>query len=202
MSVSRSCRRGRSAEGSVPTDVSPLVSSIEEHIQAALAPLASAVADLTREVQECKIAQRHVKEELNGRSKTGCDERDRVSDRAVTDWSWLDGEDVSSPDRTTAPWAFQPSTIASMERFDGDPKKWPTFIATFRALVHDILPSNAQRLAVLGQLLSPKLRNGFAGLLADPSMYYELLRRLRRMYGDPQALAKASLAELINLAPL
>ncbi|KFD46217.1 hypothetical protein M513_12917 [Trichuris suis] len=89
-----------------------------------------------------------------------------------------------------------------MEKFDGDPKKWPAFIATFRALVHDVLPSDAQRLAVLGQLLSPKLRSGFAGYLADPNMYYELLRRLRRIYGDQHALAKASLAEIMSLAPL
>uniref|UniRef100_A0A5S6Q4Y3 Uncharacterized protein n=1 Tax=Trichuris muris TaxID=70415 RepID=A0A5S6Q4Y3_TRIMR len=89
-----------------------------------------------------------------------------------------------------------------MEKFDGDPRKWTTFVATFRAHVHDVLPSDAQLLAVLGQLLSPKLRSRFVGLLTDPNMYYELLQRLRRIYGDPYALAKSSLTEIMNLTTL
>ncbi|KFD70058.1 hypothetical protein M514_17660, partial [Trichuris suis] len=49
-------------------------------------------------------------------------------------------------------WKFQPSTIASMKKFDGYPEGWPAFIATFKTLVHDLLPSDVQRLAVLGRI--------------------------------------------------
>uniref|UniRef100_A0A5S6QF22 CCHC-type domain-containing protein n=1 Tax=Trichuris muris TaxID=70415 RepID=A0A5S6QF22_TRIMR len=157
MSSRRGTRRGCSADGCATadsriapsgraaTDVSSLTLSIEERIEAALAPLSSVVAELTREVQKRKAAQQRATEES---TESDCPSRHRS------------------------------------------------------ALVHDVLPSDVQRLAVLGQLLSLKLRSGFAGLLADPNMYYELLQRLRRIYGDPHALAKASLTEIMNLTPL
>uniref|UniRef100_A0A5S6R0C3 Uncharacterized protein n=1 Tax=Trichuris muris TaxID=70415 RepID=A0A5S6R0C3_TRIMR len=176
MSSRRGTRRGRSADGCATADsriaptgraatyVSSLTLSIEERIEAALPPLSSVVAELTREVQKRKAAQQRATEESTENDCLESIDRKCTSRQAVNDWTWLEGSNSASSDTPPNPWMFQPSTVASME-------KWPTFIATFRALVHDVLPSDAQLLAVLGQLLSPKLRSGFSGLLADPNMY-------------------------------
>uniref|UniRef100_A0A5S6Q6K9 Uncharacterized protein n=1 Tax=Trichuris muris TaxID=70415 RepID=A0A5S6Q6K9_TRIMR len=42
--------------------------------------------------------------------------------------------------------------------FDGDPQQWETFIGSFKAFVNDVVQSDAQRIAILSQLLSPRFR--------------------------------------------
>ncbi|KFD45614.1 hypothetical protein M513_13506 [Trichuris suis] len=100
-------------------------------------------------------------------------------DRVVQDVSWFEElADSTSMTKATLfvpnPWMQQIASASQMDIFDGDTRKWPTFIANFRALVHGTIRSDAQRMAVLGQLLSPRLRSGFSGLLADPAMYREV----------------------------
>uniref|UniRef100_A0A5S6QLU9 Uncharacterized protein n=1 Tax=Trichuris muris TaxID=70415 RepID=A0A5S6QLU9_TRIMR len=72
-----------------------------------------------------------------------------------------------------------------IESFDGDPRQWETFIGSFKALVHDVVQSNAQRIAILSQLLSPRLRTSLGTCLHSPDMYPEALASLRRLFGDP-----------------
>ncbi|KFD67337.1 hypothetical protein M514_05220 [Trichuris suis] len=138
--------------------------------------------------------------EFEDTAKPGCD-------RTVQDTLWF--EEATNAPRSVGvapvipdPWMQQISTASHMDVFDGDPRKWPTFIANFRSLIHETVQSDAQRLAILGQLLSPKLRSGFSGLIANPAMYRELLQRLHKLYGDPKTLAKTNLNDLMSLPSL
>uniref|UniRef100_A0A5S6PYV1 Helix-turn-helix domain-containing protein n=1 Tax=Trichuris muris TaxID=70415 RepID=A0A5S6PYV1_TRIMR len=63
-----------------------------------------------------------------------------------------------------------PPAIA-IESFDGDPRKWDQFIGSFKALVHDVVSSDAQRIAILRQLLTPRLRASIAPSLYGPALY-------------------------------
>uniref|UniRef100_A0A5S6QR19 CCHC-type domain-containing protein n=1 Tax=Trichuris muris TaxID=70415 RepID=A0A5S6QR19_TRIMR len=102
------------------------------------------------------------------------------------------------------PWMQKLVPAASIEVFDGDSKGWPRFIAGFKSMVHDALSSDADRLAILAQLLSPRLREGFAGLLATPTMYHRVLEELQQLYGDPEATVQlqATATALLNVEPL
>ncbi|KFD49841.1 hypothetical protein M513_09308 [Trichuris suis] len=100
------------------------------------------------------------------------------------------------------PWLQKMIPSASIEIFDGSPRDWPRFIACFKSMVHDALSSDVDRLAVLTQLLSPRLREGFAGLLSTPSMYRQVLQELQQLYGDPVATVQSHANALASVEPL
>uniref|UniRef100_A0A5S6QB33 Uncharacterized protein n=1 Tax=Trichuris muris TaxID=70415 RepID=A0A5S6QB33_TRIMR len=89
-----------------------------------------------------------------------------------------------------------------MEIFDGDPRSWLRFIAGFKSMVHDSLSSDVDRLAILTQLLCPRLREGFAGLLSTPSMYSQVLQELQNLYGDPITAVQSHALALTSIEPL
>uniref|UniRef100_A0A5S6QIG6 CCHC-type domain-containing protein n=1 Tax=Trichuris muris TaxID=70415 RepID=A0A5S6QIG6_TRIMR len=100
------------------------------------------------------------------------------------------------------PWLQKLVPAANIDIFDGDPRSWPRFIAGFKSMVHDSLPSDVDRLAVLTQLLSPRLREGFTGLLWTPTMYRQVLQELEKLYGDPAAAVQAHALTLSSVEPL
>uniref|UniRef100_A0A5S6Q8G2 CCHC-type domain-containing protein n=1 Tax=Trichuris muris TaxID=70415 RepID=A0A5S6Q8G2_TRIMR len=192
----------------------------QEDSRADVADLADAVANLNRQVSSLQSMVMGSKSSCEATttlqippedSMRSSDTEDDVTkpnrNRAAQDTWWFE-DTCSEPERPrVAPfvpssWAQQMSTATQMEVFDGHPRKWPTFFANFLSLVHEVVPSDAQRLAILGQSLSPQLRSGFSGLLANPLMYRELLRRLHSLYGDPRTLAKTNLNYLLLLPPL
>ncbi|KFD56821.1 hypothetical protein M513_02498 [Trichuris suis] len=137
--------------------------------------------------------------ELDDTAKPGCD-------RTVQDTLWFEG--VTNAPRSVGvtfvipnPWMQQISTASHMDVLDGNSRKWSTFIANFRPLIHETVESDVQRLAILGQLLSPKLRSGFSGLIASQSMHREL-QRLHKLYGDPKTVTKTNLNDLMSLPSL
>ncbi|KFD58889.1 hypothetical protein M513_00052 [Trichuris suis] len=69
-------------------------------------------------------------------------------------------------------------------------------------MVHDTLSSDVDRLAVLAQLLSPRLREGFAGMLSTPTMYRQVLQELQNLYGDPVAAVQSHALALTGIEPL
>ena len=85
-----------------------------------------------------------------------------------------------------------------LEAFDGDFAKWPDFAAGFKALVHDAVQSDYQRMAFLRMYLSPTVRSSIACQLSDPSRYWEALQSLKDMYGHPMLIAKANYQALAN----
>ncbi|KFD61183.1 hypothetical protein M514_26616 [Trichuris suis] len=91
-----------------------------------------------------------------------------------TDTSWFTtnkNDQSSSGGLPPNPWLQRLAPAATIDVFDGDPKHWPRFVAGLKSMVHDAVSSDADRLAILSQLLSPRLREGFAGLLYSPCMY-------------------------------
>uniref|UniRef100_A0A5S6Q607 Peptidase aspartic putative domain-containing protein n=1 Tax=Trichuris muris TaxID=70415 RepID=A0A5S6Q607_TRIMR len=89
-----------------------------------------------------------------------------------------------------------------VEPFDGDPRQWETFIGGFKALVHDVVHSNAQRVAIHSQLLSPRLRASLGSCLHSPEMYPEALANLRRLFGDPGRALDMYIHNLLTIAPM
>ncbi|KZS07338.1 Uncharacterized protein APZ42_028883 [Daphnia magna] len=82
---------------------------------------------------------------------------------------------------------------------NGDPKEWPTFISSFRDMIHNVVPSDAQRHAFLKQLLTTEVRSYIAEYLDNPSTYYDALVELKKRYGQPQVVARSHLMALMNL---
>ena len=86
-----------------------------------------------------------------------------------------------------------------IEPFNGNPKDWPNFSSSFRDMVHNVVPSNAQRLAILKQLLTSDVRMYIAEWLDRPEHYFDALRELKKRYGNPQVVARAHLRTLMSL---
>ena len=83
--------------------------------------------------------------------------------------------------------------------FDGDSAKWPEIITGFKALVHDVVPSEYQRMALLKQHLGPAVSASLALQLNDPNQYLGAPRSLRTWYGNPKLVAKAHIEALKRL---
>uniref|UniRef100_A0A5S6QMA1 Uncharacterized protein n=1 Tax=Trichuris muris TaxID=70415 RepID=A0A5S6QMA1_TRIMR len=124
---------------------------------------------------------------------------------------WIDGlvlegstETVAVPASSYSPYnSFQQfGPPVKIESFDGDPRQWETFIGSFKALVHDVVHSNVQRVAILSQPLSPRLRSCMGNCLHSPGMYYEALANLRRLFGDPSRATDVHIHNLLNSAPM
>ena len=58
-------------------------------------------------------------------------------------------------------------------------------------MVHNLVPSDAERHAFLKQLLSSEVRSYIAEYLEDPSTYYDALEELMKRYGQPQVVARS-----------
>ncbi|KFD48185.1 hypothetical protein M513_10899 [Trichuris suis] len=120
------------------------------------------------------------------------------------DESWFPPKSSSPPTHVQVPnpWLQKLVPAANVEVFDGDPKCWPRFIASFKSMVHDSVSSDVDRLALLAQLLSPRIREGFAGLLSTPTMYRQVLQELEQLYGDPAATVQSHALTLTNVDSL
>ena len=56
------------------------------------------------------------------------------------------------------PWNVYGAGYACTKPFDGDPREWPLFVSRFRALVHNVVPDDAQRIAILADWLGPSVK--------------------------------------------
>ena len=87
-----------------------------------------------------------------------------------------------------------------LKPYDGDPKKWPDFIAIFRDLVHsDSSLSATEKMALLKRSLSEEIRNGLGDSLSSSALYSEALTELENTYGHPQIVSRAYIQSLIEL---
>uniref|UniRef100_A0A5S6Q6I0 Uncharacterized protein n=1 Tax=Trichuris muris TaxID=70415 RepID=A0A5S6Q6I0_TRIMR len=96
----------------------------------------------------------------------------------------------------------QLSPAVKIKTFDGDPWKWDQFIGSFKAMVHDVVPTDAQRIAILRQLLSPRLRASIAPSLHGPRLYGRALADLRRLFGDLNLVIDAYIRSLLDILPM
>ena len=86
--------------------------------------------------------------------------------------------------------------------FNGDPLEWPIFIAAFKDVIHNVVPSDSQRLSMLRQLLKPEVQLDIGNTLNQPNMYWEALAELKNCYGHPHLVARAYMESLMKLPPV
>ena len=84
-----------------------------------------------------------------------------------------------------------------LERFDGDPKNWPTFSANFRDLVDSdpSLPAT-QKMAILRMCTTPD--KSLDARLNDSTIYATAWKELNQTYGHPQLVSKAYIFPDVN----
>ena len=80
-------------------------------------------------------------------------------------------------------------------KFDGNPRMWPIFIASFQIQVHDTVTCDAVRLTHLRNCLSNEIQSHLGEALIDPALYMFALKELQRKYGNPQIVSQAFIAE-------
>ncbi|XP_059352180.1 uncharacterized protein LOC130698697 [Daphnia carinata] len=72
---------------------------------------------------------------------------------------WIDNlehKPSAVPVNPPVPWMSGGSApFACKTPFDGDPRDWLLFASRFQAFVHDVIPNDAQRLAILTELVGP-----------------------------------------------
>ncbi|XP_045035173.1 uncharacterized protein LOC123475975 [Daphnia magna] len=66
-------------------------------------------------------------------------------------------------------------------------------------MIHNVVPSDAQRHAFLKHLLTTEVCSYIAEYLDNPSTYYDALVGLKKRYGQPQVVARSHLMVLMNL---
>ena len=86
-------------------------------------------------------------------------------------------------------------------RFDGNPRNWPNFIASFKTHVHDVCANDQERLTHLKSHLVPLLADSIGSALNVPGLYQATLRALQRDYGNPRAVAASCSADLLKIQP-
>lgn len=60
----------------------------------------------------------------------------------------------------------------------GGPRVWPMSSAQFKTLLHNIVPYDTQRLAILREMLGPSVRARIAETFNTPELYHKALREL------------------------
>ncbi|XP_045029733.1 uncharacterized protein LOC123472386 [Daphnia magna] len=87
-----------------------------------------------------------------------------------------------------------------LDPFDGDPRKWPTFIANFKDLVNDDQAiSSTQKMALLRSCLKPNIQQSLGDCLNDPALYEAALEELECTYGHPHLISRAYIRTILDL---
>ncbi|KAI9555910.1 hypothetical protein GHT06_018435 [Daphnia sinensis] len=98
------------------------------------------------------------------------------------------------------PWMFGGSApFTCRTPFDGDPRDWLLFASRFRALVHDVIPNDAQRLAILTEWVGPSVFRRISPLLKAPRGYTAVLAYLKKHYGSSEQIARCQIHDLLSL---
>ena len=120
--------------------------------------------------------------------------------------SWIDEAFRSSSPLLPAcetskfyPWLIATLPRLEVPKFDGDPRNWLEFISSFKTLIHDVVPTNAQRLAHLKKYLDPKVRASIGKILNDPSQYARIMAHLKSRYGAPHKVSRAHFKALLEI---
>ena len=109
---------------------------------------------------------------------------------------------VATGPQVGAPWMASLMPQFEFPKFNGDPRQWVELMASFKSLVHDVVPSNALRMGVLRQMLEPNVRASLGVTLNDPSLYPSALEQLKRRYGDTYKIARAHMQALNEIKPI
>jgi hypothetical protein len=80
--------------------------------------------------------------------------------------------------------------------YNGDPRAWHSISRSFKELVHEVLPSNAQRIVALRNMLTPDVRQGFEAMRRNANGYDRVFEELHRRYGESYLIERAYLHRL------
>jgi hypothetical protein len=88
-----------------------------------------------------------------------------------------------------------------LDPFNGDPKKWPTFIiANFQDLVNDDQAiSNTQKMALLRSCLKSNIQQSLGSCLNDPALYDAALEELESTFGHPYLISRTYIQTILDL---
>ncbi|XP_045032722.1 uncharacterized protein LOC116934425 [Daphnia magna] len=123
------------------------------------------------------------------------------SDKSADSWiDDLEQKPTALPAAAPMPWMFGGSApFTCRTPFDGDPRDWLLFASRFRALVHDVIPNDAQRLAILTEWVGPSVFRRISPLLKAPRGYTAVLAYLKKHYGSSEQIARCQIHDLLSL---
>ncbi len=99
--------------------------------------------------------------------------------------------DINNPNVAKSPASNQRPPRTEVQKFDGNPRSWPMFIASFKIMIHDTLDCDAARLTHLRSCLTPEIQRHLGEALINPGLYQFALTELQRKFGNPQIVAQA-----------
>lgn len=100
---------------------------------------------------------------------------------------------------TVGQMAYPKTPKMSIQTFSGNPQEWPSFIASFKVIIHDACSSDVERLYHLRNHLTQEIRDRIGEVLLHPGLYQHALKELHRKYGNPQLVAQACSDKLLSL---
>ncbi|XP_045023060.1 uncharacterized protein LOC123467054 [Daphnia magna] len=115
--------------------------------------------------------------------------------------SWIDDlgqKPTVLPAAALMPWMFGGSApFTCRTPFDGDPRDWLLFASRFRALVHDVIPNDAQRWPF--EWVGSSVFRRISPLLKAPRGYTAVLAYLKKHYGSSEQIARCQIHDLLSL---
>lgn len=112
--------------------------------------------------------------------------------------SWIHTIGINQPADPNAKRNCRPPRT-EIPKFNGDATQWPLFIQSFKSQIHDVIDSDAIRLAHLRNSLTPEIQSHLGKALVNPGLYQYALKELQRKFGNPQLIAQALTSSLLDL---
>jgi len=123
--------------------------------------------------------------------------------KAADSWIFEEFLPVTMDATTSAAMLYMAGAAkTNIAPFKGDPKQWPMFIQNFKATVHDVFPTDAQRICHLRGMLHADLQTAFAQLLSSPLTYKQALQDLWKRFGRPQLVVAQYISDLRSIQSL
>ena len=85
-----------------------------------------------------------------------------------------------------------------LPRFSGNPLEWPHFISMFKCLVHDMPPTDTQRMTYLQRALIGDAKRAIGGMLNHGNLSRNALLELEEQFGNEETIAEAYLQTIFN----
>jgi hypothetical protein len=81
--------------------------------------------------------------------------------------------------------------LAKAATFGGEARDWPIIIQTVKSMIHDVFPSDVQRLTMLSTMLAAPIREGMSQIFNTPLAYRAALHELHRKYDHPHLVVRS-----------
>uniref|UniRef100_A0A5S6QBQ0 Retrotransposon gag domain-containing protein n=1 Tax=Trichuris muris TaxID=70415 RepID=A0A5S6QBQ0_TRIMR len=185
-------------------------SNIVEVVNHLPSQLTSTLTTLFDGLRKELVATRHVSNELSSKqddtfpTDTATVQPLNAVDVKGNVDGWISNANASASIVPSLPssWLADFAPAVKIEQFNGNPLQWDMFSESFESLVHGVIPSNAQTIVILRQLLSPELRASIEPSLSSPEMYGQALQNLRRLFGSQSNVFSACIRKSHSIEPI